>query len=91
MVKRYCAYFSEIPEHGGFTERKPVSGSERLNAADIFNETVMLGLRTCDGLDLDRLREISPALLEKKAPEMERMLKRGDLLSEGNKIKIPYA
>lgn len=89
LVKRYCAYFSEIPEHGGFTERKPVSGSERLNAADIFNETVMLGLRTCDGLDLDRLREISPALLEKKGPEMERMLKRSDLLSEGNKIKIP--
>ena len=77
-VKRYCEYYN-----GGVNG---VQGYEELTAADIFNETIMLGLRKCAGFSLELL---DAALLVQIEKDIARLVKRGLLVREGNNIRIP--
>ena len=85
-VKRYCSHFSPSVEK---KTELPVSGSEHLGITDIFNETIMLRLRTCQGLDPNSLKEISTSLFAETLPRIEKMVENGELLSDGGKIRIP--
>lgn len=66
--------------------RRKVCGSEVLQERDIFNESVMLGLRTVDGVDLGTL---DPYLLREVRSELEHHLQAGNLVQEGGRIRIP--
>lgn len=77
-VKGYCEYYN-----GGVNG---VQGYEELTATDIFNETIMLGLRKCAGFSLEML---DAPLLVQIEPDIARLTKRGLLVREGNNIRIP--
>jgi oxygen-independent coproporphyrinogen-3 oxidase len=77
-VKRYCEYYN-----GGVNG---VQGYEELTAADIFNETIMLGLRKCAGFSLELL---DAALLVQIEKDIARLVRRGLLVREGSNIRIP--
>lgn len=61
-------------------------GSETLSAADVFNEQLMLGLRTIEGLDTAAL---DGGLLRGAQNAIEKAAGRGDLILEGTRIRIP--
>lgn len=61
-------------------------GYEELSGRDIFNESVMLGLRTVEGVDTALL---DAGMLREAMPEIRRHVKMGNLIKEGDKIKIP--
>lgn len=77
-VMGYCEYYN-----GG---ANGVNGYEELTATDIFNETMMLGLRKCAGFSLELL---DAALLVQIEPDIARLVRRGLLVREGNNIRIP--
>lgn len=83
-VMKYCRCFCgvEISDEA----LRAASGSEELSAADIFNESIMLGLRTVDGIDP---KTLDPVLLGETMGEIERHCRLGNLLMDGGKIKIP--
>lgn len=79
-VAKYCRCYSSadpIGEAGGY---------ELLQERDFFNESVMLGLRTVSGVDLGRL---DARLLEEVRPQIARHCRLGNLVQEGDKIRIP--
>ena len=61
-------------------------GWERLSDTDIYNETVMLSLRTTAGLDLGKL---NPRLLEKGISAIEKGVEAGVLERSGSVVRIP--
>lgn len=91
-VKGYCDYYNGSTngrrsiEQGGEVKCKNVSGDEELTATDIFNETIMLGLRKCAGFSLELL---DAALLGHIESDIARLARRGLLVREGNNIRIP--
>ena len=91
-VKGYCDHYNgsangrRSGEQGGELKCKRVNGYEELTATDIFNETIMLGLRKCAGFSLELL---DAALLVQIKPDIARLARRGLLVREGNNIRIP--
>jgi oxygen-independent coproporphyrinogen-3 oxidase len=61
-------------------------GYEELTAEDVFNESIMLGLRTVEGVLLSSLDQ--SLLLEIKG-EILRHCRLGNLVKDGDKIRIP--
>jgi oxygen-independent coproporphyrinogen-3 oxidase len=61
-------------------------GYEELTAEDVFNESIMLGLRTVEGVLLSSLDQ--SLLLEVKG-EILRHCRLGNLVKDGDKIRIP--
>jgi putative oxygen-independent coproporphyrinogen III oxidase len=64
---------------------------EALSAEDLIREALMLGLRTAEGVDLASLRErtgVDP--LAGRARSIERRLARGDLVREGEWLRVPH-
>lgn len=72
-VMRYC-------------KGEDISGSEVLSGRDIFNESIMLGLRTVEGVDLSTLDK---NLLKEAMPDIIMQQRSGNLICCGNNIKIP--
>ena len=67
--------------------RRPVAGSEELGPSDLALEALMLGLRTSDGVDLDRLAKRHGLLLRKRnAAVIDRMSRDGLLRDEGTRL-----
>ena len=64
-----------------------VGGYEELGARDIFNETMMLGLRRIDGVDLSLLDSV---LLKEIKGDIARHCRLGNIIIEENKIRIPH-
>ena len=58
-----------------------------LSDKDVFNETVMLSLRTACGLDLS---ELDPALLAEARPAFEAAIASGNLIrTPSGRLRIP--
>jgi putative oxygen-independent coproporphyrinogen III oxidase len=78
---------------GAYQERvaageRPIAGSEDLTAGDLALETVMLGLRITDGIDLERFRErFGRDLLASNTGWVERSVAAGLLETEGGRLK----
>lgn len=62
------------------------SGYEELSGRDIFNESLMLGLRTVAGVELSLLDK---GMLQEIMPQILKEQKRGNLIYNGENIKIP--
>ena len=81
-VTGYCRHYLE-KESGNYG----IFGSyEELSAKDIFNESIMLGLRTVAGVDLSSLDH---TLLREIKGEIAHHCRQGNLIKDGNKIRIP--
>lgn len=63
-----------------------IFGKEQLSPVEMFNEKIMLGLRTTCGVDTDSL---NVQLLKKISPEIERLSNLGMIRREGGRIWIP--
>jgi len=64
--------------------------SEELSAAERIQEALMLGLRTTEGVDLDRLEaRVGADPRAGRARALEQCLERGDLHLEGSVLTIP--
>ena len=63
-----------------------VAEEELLTAMDIFNESIMLGLRQVKGVDLDQLDK---CFLAEVMPYVKAEIKLGNLIKEGSVIRIP--
>ncbi len=63
-----------------------VSDEELLKKEDFFNEALMLGLRTSDGIDLEQLRSDHPALFDGFSKRLIKWVKKGDVYYEKNKL-----
>ena len=61
-------------------------GYEELSVEDIFNESIMLGLRTVAGVSLSSLDR---SLLAEVKGEILRHCRLGNLVKDGDKIRIP--
>lgn len=79
-LARYCAAFLEgAPLEG-------VCGSEELTAVDMYNESLMLGLRTVDGVNVAYLNR---GFYKESLPQIERHIRLGNLVREGDMLRIP--
>ncbi len=98
-VTKYCRHYLQEnadsqsvlcnaqQELAGAIVPSEVGGYEELGARDIFNETVMLGLRRVEGIDLELL---DPVLLREVKGDIARHCRMGNLVMAGSKIRIPY-
>jgi len=67
--------------------RSPVEGQECLTDTELFLEAVMLGLRTAEGIDLERLRDrFGDEIATLDEPAVERLAKSGNLRCDGPRI-----
>lgn len=89
----YCRHYLKEVHNGTLSKDSYSAGGksgfgdfEELSAEDIFNESVMLGLRTVSGVALTTL---NPSLLGRVMKEIKRHCTLGNLIMEGNKIRIP--
>jgi oxygen-independent coproporphyrinogen-3 oxidase len=66
--------------------------SEELSPADRVREALMLGLRTSEGVDLARVREETGTdPLDGRSEAIERRMARGELVREGDVMRVPHA
>jgi oxygen-independent coproporphyrinogen-3 oxidase len=70
----------------------PPTEDERLDVPTRVREALLLGLRTADGTDLERLRESTGAdPLEGRGRALARELSRGNVVRDGATLRIPSA
>lgn len=68
---------------------RPVADSEELNPGDLALEALMLGIRTSDGIDLERFRQrYGVDLLEANRERLERLGEQGLLRMEAGRIVL---
>lgn len=67
-------------------QQNPLITIEELTKKDIFNEAMMLGLRTVKGVDLSLLDQ---SILKQIMPAIQAQIKKGNLLIENSTIKLP--
>lgn len=71
-------------EHGELA----TDGTELLTAIDLASETIMLGLRTSDGIDTDALRDVYGVdLMEERASDMEKLMDAGLLIFHAPRLR----
>lgn len=63
-----------------------ISEEELLKKEDLFNEAIMLGLRTSDGINLEELQTIHPPLYDGFSKGLVKWVKKGDLFMEKNRL-----
>jgi len=69
-------------------DRSPVEGEETLTDNELFFEAVMLGLRTADGIDLDKLQKrFGDEIAVINEPAVERLANDGYLRWDGRRIQ----
>ena len=72
--------------------QRPVAGGEELSAADLLLETLMLRLRTPEGLDLQRLEErFGVNVLAANQALVERLIDEGRVVLEGARLRPTLA
>ena len=80
-VKKYCNYYNK-----GEGLLSDICGYEELSAENIFDETIMLGLRRTCGFSLESL---DGEFLKYILPEIGYLVSKGLLVRESNNIRIP--
>ena len=70
----------------GVEQGNPLFEVEQLSETDLYNERIMLSLRTAQGLDLLSLSQTERRILLENA---DRFLSNGSLLLENNRLRIP--
>ena len=86
-VAAYCRHYAETPiRTSSQWALSEFGGYEDLSAEDIFNESIMLGLRTVAGVSLSSLDQ---SLLAEVRGEILRHCRLGNLVKDGDKIRIP--
>ncbi|MEG0518955.1 MAG: coproporphyrinogen-III oxidase family protein [Bacteroidales bacterium] len=83
-VKKYCDFYNEN-DSSDFSA-VGVCDSEILSAEDVFNESVMLGLRTVEGFDVSN---VDPALLNQIHSAVEKEILLGNLIANDSALQIP--
>jgi oxygen-independent coproporphyrinogen III oxidase len=83
-VKRYCDFY--CGDDSLSSSVGEVCGSEILSAEDIFNESIMLGLRTVAGVDSSN---VNPVLLSEIHSAVEKEIGLGNLIATGSVLQIP--
>ena len=86
-VAAYCRHYAEMPIMT--TSKRSLlefGGHEDLTAEDVFNESIMLGLRTVAGVSLSSLDQ---SLMAEVKGEILRHCRLGNLVKDGDKIRIP--
>jgi oxygen-independent coproporphyrinogen-3 oxidase len=63
-----------------------ISEEEMLKKSDVFNEALMLGLRTADGIDLEQLQYNNPTMLGEFLKRVDKWKKKGDVYQENNRL-----
>lgn len=63
---------------------------EELSAKSIFNEKIMLGLRTAAGLYLEELKEYHSPFYRIFEKELIKLIRQAYIVKEDNRIRIPY-
>ena len=63
-----------------------ICGYEELSAENIFDETIMLGLRRTCGFSLESLDK---QILSQIMPQINRLIGSGLLVKEGDNVRIP--
>ena len=86
-VAAYCRHYAETPiRTSSQWALSEFGGYEDLSVEDIFNESIMLGLRTVAGVSLSSLDQ---SLLAEVRGEILRHCRLGNLVKDGDKIRIP--
>ena len=86
-VAAYCRHYAETPiRTSSQWALSEFGGYEDLSVEDIFNESIMLGLRTVAGVSLSSLDQ---SLLAEVRGEIMRHCRLGNLVKDGDKIRIP--
>lgn len=85
-VVKYCRCYLGKKGNISPEDLAKAGDSEKLQGRDIFNESVMLGLRTVEGADTSLL---DAGMLREAMPEIRRHIRLGNLIQDGVKIKIP--
>lgn len=81
-VSGYCKYYlKDKPENNAI-----FGNYEELSEKDIFNESIMLGLRTVAGVDLSTLDQ---TFLRQIKGDLAYHCRLGNLVKDGDKIRIP--
>jgi oxygen-independent coproporphyrinogen-3 oxidase len=69
-------------------DRSPIEGQEDLSDDELFFESVMLGLRTAEGVDRDALKKrFGAEVAQFDGPAIERLTDSGHLRSDGPRIQ----
>lgn len=92
VLKKYCDYYLEQQSEYFSKDRcvdNIVTGFEVLSQKDIFNEKIMLGLRTCNGVDVRELEKFYSSLFNSIKYNLNALLLSGKLASNQNFIFIP--
>ena len=76
------------PDIDAYVATRP-GGAETLTDREVFEEKVMLALRTVEGLPLAGLTAAERSLLAQKEPVLERLSRTGRLLCDADRLKIP--
>jgi oxygen-independent coproporphyrinogen III oxidase len=63
-----------------------ISEEETLNEGNLFNESIMLGLRTSEGVDLERLHNLYPAFYDDFSIKLVKWRATGDLYQQKNRL-----
>ena len=86
-VIAYCRHYADAPiRTSSQWALSEFGGYEDLSVEDIFNESIMLGLRTAAGVSLSSLDQ---SLLAEVRGEVLRHCRLGNLVKDGDKIRIP--
>jgi len=78
------------PDIDAYVASRPL-GTETLSDQEVYEEKLMLGLRTVQGLSRASLTPWEQALLAQKEPVLEQLSKTGKLVVEGDFLRIPAA
>ncbi len=86
-IKKYCDYYLSDNTDFKIEAIPPFAGGfEILSEKDVFNEVLMLGLRTREGVNMQVFNEYIP---DPVVPVIKRLVKSGDLVWEEGCLRIP--
>lgn len=89
MDDRRFANIADVNEYCKRMETglSPIAFDETVTSAQRINETIMLGLRTAEGIDSHKLRQLDASFVEKTKIILDRIAKAGLIEFDGRRFK----